>query len=245
MRPPVFHSAGRSHVGKVRQVNEDAFLCRDEAGLWAVADGMGGHHAGDVASQAIVHALGQIPRREALSEAVDAVDDMLEQANTSLRYRAAAQEPPRTCGSTVVALLLRDRCGAILWAGDSRLYRLRHGQLAQLSEDHSQVQDLVKQGMILEEDAAAHPAANVITRAVGAADRLCLDVDVFQVQPGDIFLLCSDGLYREVGETELPTLLAQPPAQAAAACVQAALARGGRDNITAVVVQAQAETGAA
>ena len=191
-------SDGISDVGKIRTVNEDAFTDRPDAGLWVVADGMGGHDAGDFASHAIIDSLNQVGPQRRLSTFIDAVEDRLLQVNQGLIEAAAEREVPTTIGSTVVALLAVQNYCACLWAGDSRAYRLCGGQMQPVSQDHSQVEELIEQGLLLREDAESHPAANVITRAVGAADTLFIDVELVELQDGDRFLLCSDGLFKEV-----------------------------------------------
>ncbi len=230
-------SAGISDVGKIRKINEDAFADRPDIGLWVVADGMGGHDAGDFASRAIVDSLQQVGLYRRLSTFIDAVEDCLLQVNRDLIEEAEKREASTTIGSTVVTLLaVQDYCGC-LWAGDSRAYRLRDGQLQAVSQDHSQVEELIEQGLLLREDAEAHPAANVITRAVGAAEELFVDVELVELQDGDRFLLCSDGLFKEVSEPEIAQQLRQGSCQGVCRdLVQLALERGSRDNVTVIVV---------
>lgn len=230
-------SAGISDVGKIRKINEDAFTDRPETGLWVVADGMGGHDAGDFASQAIVESLSQVEPNPQLSLLIDEVEDRLLQVNQSLIEEAAKREEPTTIGSTVVALLaVKNHC-ACLWAGDSRAYRLRDGQMTPVSQDHSQVEELIEQGLLLREDAEAHPAANVITRAVGAAEELFIDVELVELQDGDRFLLCSDGLFKEVSEPEIAQYMQRGSCQDVCHdLVELALERGSRDNVTVVTI---------
>ncbi len=232
-----WRSSARSDVGCVRKINEDAYLDSGHIGLWAVADGMGGHAAGDLASSSIVAALADIPPPDSLSQLVDAVEDQLLTVNRQLRETAARRDG-RMIGSTVVALLIWRRHCACLWAGDSRIYRLRAGKLEQLTSDHSQVEEMIERGELLREDAASHPAANVITRAIGADDELCVDVVLYDVEPGDRFLLCSDGLYKEIADEEFAIHLATRDAeQAGRDLLSLALERGARDNVTIIVVQ--------
>lgn len=230
-------SAAATDVGGKRKINEDALLARPEVGLWVVADGMGGHAAGDVASNAIVHPLQQIERPAALPDFVEAVEDILLSVNSQLRDYAQNELGGRTVGSTVVSLLLSQRTGVCLWAGDSRLYRLRNGQLTRLSRDHSAVQELVESGAITQSEADRHPKSNVITRAVGGGEVLYVDSAVFAPEAGDTYLLCSDGLYNEVSEDSIRRKLGLDLDDAVQRLIDEALHNGGRDNISVVVVK--------
>lgn len=212
-------------------------LERPEAGLWVVADGMGGHAAGDVASHAVVHPLSLVQRPDALADFVEAVEDALMSVNQQLRDYATQELGGRTVGSTVVVLLLSARTGVCLWAGDSRLYRLRGGQLSRISRDHSAVQEMVDAGAITQEEADRHPKSNVITRAVGGSERLLVDAAVFAPETGDTYLLCSDGLYNEVAEDVIRRKLALAPEDAVKQLLDEALHNGGRDNVSMVVVR--------
>lgn len=240
-KPQPFHwsSAGRSHVGMVRAINEDACLAMPELGLWAVADGMGGHEAGDVASRMIVESLQQIPPPTNWQALLDSARERLIDVNQRLREESAQRYQHRTIGSTVVVLLAhQDRC-ACLWVGDSRIYRLRNGRLEQLTRDHSHVQELVDQGLISPEDAHRHPLANVITRAVGSAEELRIDEKIYPLRNGDIFLLCSDGLNKTVSDEEITRLLLHSDhncQEAVKAFIHLALMRDASDNVTTVVV---------
>jgi len=140
-------------------------------------------------------------------------------------------------GSTVVSMVLGQRTGVCLWAGDSRLYRLRKGQLSRVSRDHSAVQELVDAGVISAAQAENHPNSNVITRAVGGAEHLFVDAAVFAPEAGDIFLLCSDGLYNEVPDDLIRRKLALEPEAAATSLLDAALENGARDNVTLIIVK--------
>jgi protein phosphatase len=232
-------SSARSDVGRVRADNEDACLQQPERACWAVADGMGGHAVGDLASGMIVDALGRLSEPESLADyLVDARDRLLE-VNQWLRNEAARRQVS-VIGSTVVALLGCDGYCGYLWAGDSRLYLCRQGHLQQLTRDHSQVEELKALGHLTEEEAVNHPAQHLITRAVGATDRLELDTHTITVADGDTFLLCSDGLSNELSAQEIQaSLMVADCDTACETLIEAALARGGRDNITAVVVRAQ------
>lgn len=221
----------------VREVNEDAFLARDDIGLWVVADGMGGHSAGDVASRMVVDALRATGAPGRLSEFVDAVEDRLARVNAELR-RIAGERSAQTVGTTVVALLARRRHAVCLWAGDSRLYRYRAGVIEQLSSDHALVKEMVERGELTESQAAHHPQGNLVTRAVGAAERLALDVDLFDLAAGDIYVLCSDGLDKELSPEEIAEVLGrEDPEPPSSVLVDIALSRGSRDNVTVVTVE--------
>ena len=234
-------SACRSDVGKLRKVNEDACLDLPERGLWAVADGMGGHDAGDVASHMVVQALQDVPRHGTLGGTVDDVRQRLTRANEQLRLEAMARNRP-VVGTTVAVLMAYEQHYVYLWAGDSRVYLYRDRRLRQLSRDHSRVEQLIALGVLRREEAENHPQSNVVTRAVGAADALDLDAEIQETRAGDRFLLCSDGLTKELNDDAIAPLLGMDdPAVCADGLVQAALDRGGRDNVTVVVVHADAE----
>jgi serine/threonine-protein phosphatase Stp1 len=233
-------SAARTHVGTVRRRNEDAVLERAQIGLWAVADGAGGHQRGDYASGCVVAALGAVNPELSGSLLVQDVKDRLAEANRELRARAATLGPDALVGSTVTVVLIQHGLSWCLWAGDSRFYRMRAGRLRQLSRDQSHVQHLVDRGEITPEAAAAHPLANVVTNLVGASDELVLEERRDELEPGDVLLLCSDGLTRTLDDAELTAILAAVPIEAAAdRLIEAALARGARDNVSAVVIEYQ------
>lgn len=235
-----WQSVALTDTGARRKHNEDAVLARPEAGLWCVADGMGGHEAGDVASRMIVEALAALPSADSLADWVDRIDDTLEDVNHRLRDHAATQFGGRTMGSTVVVMLARGDTGACLWAGDSRLYRWRGGTIEQISTDHSEVQKLVDQGVLTPEEADNHPNANIITRAMGGAPDLHIDVTLFSIHAGDRFLLCSDGLYNEVLAAEMGEALGDASVeQAAGRLLGLALERGARDNVSVVIAGAE------
>lgn len=239
-RPIDWRSGWRTDVGAVREINEDALLVRPEISLWAVADGMGGHEVGDVASRMIIETLQQVGSEARLSDFVDRIEQSLLDVNQRILDYADLMFDNATMGSTLVALMIRGRVGVCLWAGDSRLYRLRNHQLTQLSRDHSHVQELIEMGAIAPEDAAGHPHANVITRAIGAEEEGFIDINVFNAQIGDTFLLCSDGLYNTVGDDELSRALSGRDAQAIAEeLVQMSLERGAPDNVSVVVIKGE------
>ncbi|WP_332671316.1 PP2C family protein-serine/threonine phosphatase [Aromatoleum sp.] len=231
-----WQSAARCHVGLVRETNEDACLDRPARGLWAVADGMGGHDAGDVASASVVAALDALAPCDSLTDRVADARAQLLGVNRTLRGEAIRRDVP-IIGSTVVALMTGDNYGAYLWAGDSRLYLYRGRRLKLLTRDHSQIEELKARGEYSAEQAAA--AQNLITRAVGAVDTLELDSGGVPVADGDIFLLCTDGLTNHVGDDEIGAALASSDCRLAAdTLIDLALKGGGRDNISVVVVRA-------
>jgi protein phosphatase len=231
-------SASRTDVGNVRKLNEDSVLELAGRGVWAVADGMGGHAAGDVASRAVVDALANVTATDSLGGLLSDVRQRLQAVNRALNQEARNRRV-QVIGSTVVALLTFGGHAVVVWAGDSRAYLYRQGQLTQLTSDHSQVQELVNQGLITSEQAEHHPASNMITRAVGVADELELDSEMVEVREGDSFLLCSDGLYNEVNRSEIAESLAVGDCrQSCDLLVKQALAHGARDNVSVVVVRA-------
>ena len=227
-------SAVCTHVGHVRELNEDSCLARPDLGIWAVADGMGGHDRGDRASALIVGELGRVRRPRDARELLRAVDQTLANCNRMLLERARDGE---MTGSTIVALLVFDQDFAVVWAGDSRLYRLRGGHLEQLTRDHSYVQELIEGGKLSPERAREHPLASRITRAIGADLQLQLDVVDGRLEPDDVLLLCSDGLTAMVDDATIGAILGESEPHAAAdRLIEAALAAGGYDNVSAVVV---------
>jgi protein phosphatase/serine/threonine-protein phosphatase Stp1 len=227
-----FVSWAATHVGTVRKHNEDSLVDRSDLGLWAVADGAGGHSRGDVASRMIADTLEGLPSNLSASEVLAEVRQRMTETNATLR---ASVTPPEISASTVVVLMARGEHYACLWAGDSRMYVLRGGTMTQVTRDHSLVQDMVEAGAIRAEDAESHPNANIITRAVGSGDELDLDKITDRLLPGDRFLLCSDGLCKTLPDSLTAELLASSD-DPAGKLIQATLEHHGRDNVTAVVV---------
>jgi type VI secretion system protein ImpM len=226
--PRLYDSAAVTDVGRQRSENQDAYVERGQEGFWLVADGMGGHQFGGWASQVVAECATVIDLAGDVTTMANASAQALQEANAQLRRRAAT-EPGFDAGTTVVALCLRDDAGIVAWAGDSRLYRLREGELTQLTRDHTVAND---PGAV-----ATGADAHVITRAVGGAPVLELDQLRFEVRDGDRFLLCSDGLYSELSAGDIAAELGAPDCAAAAKnLVARALEHGGEDNITAVVV---------
>jgi len=233
-----FKSSATTHVGMVRKVNQDSYAERSDIGVWAVADGMGGHEAGEIASAMVTDHIKRLPSNENIVDMLDAVERSIMAANQQLIERAASYDSQRVPGSTVVVLIINGDQGAIVWAGDSRIYRHRDNQITQLTRDHSHVQDLVEQGVILESEAESHPMANVITRAVGISEPLELDSQWIDVRPDDQFLLCSDGLSRLVTNEELQSMMDNKDSdEVTQSLLHTALVRGARDNVTLICVK--------
>jgi protein phosphatase len=223
----------------VRDINEDACLDKPEQGLWAVADGMGGHARGDVASRMVIEALSRLESYDVLERFVADAKETLLGVNRRLREEADLRSVS-VIGSTVVALLACGAKCAFLWAGDSRLYLYRGGQLQQLTRDHSQLEELKSRIDAVPEQTLHQTARNLITRAVGATDTLEPDVETMTIEDGDMFLLCSDGLSNEVNEEEIRSaLVAGNCGQAAEVLIDMALHHGGRDNVSVVVARVE------
>jgi len=224
-------SASETSVGNVRQINEDAHLDLPAVGLWVVADGMGGHSAGDVASRMIVEGLGDFRPDPRPSVMIDDIEVRVNRVNRVIFDLSSAKGA--VSGSTVAALVTFDKYVACLWAGDSRIYRLRGVALEQLTHDHSEVQELADSGREVEGESAS----NVITRAVGGLPQVALDLEIRELQDGDAFLICSDGLYRELPDRDIAWHLRRPPHEACAAMLEQALQGTCSDNVTAIVAK--------
>lgn len=249
----IWRSAALSDVGRAREVNEDAFYNDAEQGLWAVADGMGGLARGDYASSVVVDAFFHYMKASSIAGCIRDIETRLREAHANCRNsfkgkeqgkgKEKGKEKAERVGSTVAALYYYGGYGFLLWAGDSRVYRLRNDELQLLTTDHTVAQEKIASGAMTPEKAARHPSAHVLTRAVGVHQTLHMDLDYDRVLAGDRFLLCSDGLYNELADTELRSLLKDGEVQEAVkALVNKALDQGGRDNITAIVIDAAADT---
>jgi protein phosphatase/serine/threonine-protein phosphatase Stp1 len=223
-------------VGRVRKINEDSILSLPDQRIWVVSDGMGGHEAGDFASQTVVDTIAMIPPDLEPADLMRALRQSIHAANARV-HEAATTRFRTTVGATVVALLLTDTHFVAFWAGDSRIYLLRAGELQMITSDHSVVGEFVAAGQMTWDEAERHPHANAITRAVGVDAVLDLDKVRGEVQPGDRFLLCSDGLTKYATFATLQAALAREPIETVADTLQAfALAQGGGDNISIIVV---------
>jgi type VI secretion system protein ImpM len=225
-----FRSAAASDVGQVRDINQDSFLERSEFGLWVVADGLGGHSAGEQASRMVCDAFAEFPPASSFDETIAGARTRMQDVNDELLLGSARSLLGERSLSTVVALLVRGSQMAVLWAGDSRLYRLRSGRLEQVTHDHSVGEQRGRGG---QQDSHA------VTRAVGAHTVLTLDMVRDRVLPGDRLLLCSDGLTRAVPDVQIQSLLGHGDLRTVVdSLVQATLKAGAPDNVTAVVVEA-------
>ncbi len=228
--------SARSHVGLKRKLNEDAVLALPEESLWLVADGMGGHEAGDYASRLVADMVAAIPPGLPPSDRMVTLRDVLRQAHAAIRAEAEARGGG-TIGTTVACMMLANGHFVGLWAGDSRIYLLRNNQIQMLTTDHSVVADLVLAGQMSWDEAEQHPQSNAINRAVGVGDELELDKIRGEVQPGDRFLICSDGLSKYATFPMLEKALSEMPIETVAdQLIQIALDGGGADNISVIVV---------
>jgi len=237
-----FHieSNGVTHTGHVRTRNEDSYLVLPEQSLWVVADGMGGHHAGDFASQSITQNLGLYKQAKSLEESILLLEENVINTNAIIRKKASKLGKNMTIGATVVCAYIWQNFLFAFWAGDSRLYRFRDGQLIRLTEDHSYVEELVKMGKIEAKDAETHPASNVVLRAVGIDDTLRLDFEYFDLLDGDIFIICSDGLYKDLVEEKISPIIQQNSdnmENLAQSLLSSSLEAGGTDNTSIITIK--------
>ncbi len=240
--------AGRTDVGKVRPGNEDAFFADNERGVFIVADGMGGHVAGEVASQIVTETVGPgvcdaIGEGLSAAELEERVLELIEEANRAILHRAESEPEKRGMGTTLTLLaLVPDSEYLIEQVGDSRGYLLRDGVLNQITRDHTVVQQQVDRGALTPEQARDHPLSHILTRALGTEADVEADTYGDTAQPGDIFLLCSDGLSGMLSDDMIEAILSTPTDDlqgVADALIDAANAAGGLDNVTAVVVKVE------
>lgn len=230
-------SAGVSDPGLKRAVNEDSILIDDDRKLWAVADGMGGHKNGAYASALAVQCLSGQEYEADFDRALERIADRIYLANEQIFNADGGQDTRGTMGTTIVSLLIRDQRFAIVWVGDSRAYIYRRGGLFRLSTDHTHVQDLVDQGVLSEIEAEHHPMAHVLSRALGVQESVQVDIVQDMLEPGDIFLLCSDGLTGPVSEDAIREILTSYESGAAAdKLIEAAHANGAPDNVSVALV---------
>ena len=238
-----FETGEATDPGRLREHNEDSLFTRPEWGVWTVADGMGGHQAGDFASQTITHELASVGMPSSAADLTARFMERLGRANTRI-IQHAAHLGGATIGSTVVALLIHEDAYACVWSGDSRAYLLRDGVLSQQSQDHTEVRELLEAGAISATEATLWPRKNVITRAVGVTPEPNCDIVSGMLMPGDAFLLCSDGLTEHIEDHEIAEMMRAPTAQMACdQMIRETLERGARDNVTTVLVRAHARTG--
>lgn len=251
-----YRSHGHTDVGRVRKHNEDAFIIDESLHLYVVCDGLGGHAAGEVASEETVYTIRawvrrELPKIEGLlhdpydqdlqAQAEKILSTAVQAATYMVHSMAEFDDTKAGMGTTTSVLLLLGRVAVVAQVGDSRIYLARDGQIAQITDDHTLIAMQIREGMLTEEEAKHAPHRNVITRAVGSHEYVEVDTRVVETVPGDRFLLCTDGLhgYFDVNE-ELLEYLALPAEQATRNLIDTAIARGGRDNITAIVVEVEA-----
>ncbi|HMM20472.1 MAG TPA: Stp1/IreP family PP2C-type Ser/Thr phosphatase [Selenomonadales bacterium] len=221
----------KSDIGRVREINEDSFICAPP--LLVVADGMGGHVAGEVASQLAAATLQKCVLSQTDQPAAAALNKAIEQANTLIYRMAKEKNELSGMGTTVTAAYVDE--AVLYWGhvGDSRLYLVRDGELQQITEDHSLVGELVRSGSISAEEALTHPHRNILTRAVGTSDQVRVDSGAIDLREGDVVLLCTDGLTNMVPDEEIRDILLDG-ANAVEALIDRANAAGGLDNITVI-----------
>lgn len=233
-------SAAFTDAGAVREVNEDSCLELAGKGIWVVADGMGGHANGQLASRLICDRISRVGQAACSVDLVDEVEDCLMAVNRELFELGADSGDQWTVGSTVVALVALNRHAVLLWAGDSRAYRFRSGLLRQITRDHSEVQGLIDEGLVDPLDREEHPKANVITRAIGGEPEIVVDAEICSIRSGDRFLLCTDGLYRELSLEEMADRMAVQSLDRAVRELERVVAEQRcADNVTAVVIDFQ------
>jgi PPM family protein phosphatase len=246
-------AAGLSDVGRKRKGNEDSYHIDIERGLFIVADGMGGHVAGEVASRLAVDTIQEFMRvsdtdseitwpfefDENLSEGGNRIQAAIQLANREIGRHMQSQEEHRGMGTTVVTAVVLDESCYIGHVGDSRAYLIRDGEIRQLTRDHTFVNDQVEKGFMSKAEAERHPARNILTRAVGSAEDLVVDLSETRLKPGDYVLLCSDGLSSMVEDLEILRVVTETNGNLEAACaglVNLANEHGGWDNVTAVLI---------
>jgi len=241
--PPVsfqISSNGVTDTGHVRDKNEDSILVQADENVWIVADGMGGHHAGDFASQTITNNLSLFKQHSSLDDSILLLEENILNSNSIIRKKSYKLGRSATIGSTIVCVYIWRNLLFTFWAGDSRLYRYRDRCLERLTEDHSYVEELVRMGKIEARDAEEHPAANVVLKAVGIDDNLCLDFEYFEVQQDDIYIICSDGLYKDLAETKITPIIESNPdnmAELSQSLLAASLDAGGTDNTSIITLK--------
>jgi serine/threonine protein phosphatase PrpC len=232
-----FQTGAATHVGLVRDRNEDNYLVRAETGVWAVADGMGGHDHGDLASETVIKALQSIDAASSAEELLSICEKRIFEANSRLR-ELGHQQNDSIIGTTIAVLLVFDGYFACVWCGDSRIYLIRGGAITQISCDHTEVQDLIARGILTAKEAERWSGNNAITRAIGVLDSPELEMRSGPVDMGDIFVLCTDGLTRHVQDTDiLSVVTSNGPQTACDQLVKLTLDRGAFDNVTLIVTR--------
>ncbi len=230
-------SFGFTDPGNSRKVNEDALLLKPSTGLWLIADGMGGHSFGSYASQLVVNRIAATDTSGTIEQALNKIHIALQDVNTHL-VEYAKQHEQGVCGSTVIGVLMRNQTCVFFWAGDSRLYLVRDQRISQLSKDHSVEQEQIDKGLLKKDD-PSFSSKNLITRAVGGDHQLSLEIRYHQTQPGDQFFLCSDGVYNEISDQEIESIINMPNS-AKERCLTMngeVIKRTARDNFTGIIVE--------
>ena len=231
--PHTTYTCHGTHIGHIRRINEDALFVNEAEGLWLVADGIGGHGDGDKASAAVVEQVESYCRGSSVEECLADINVRLLQAHQACKNIAGAGRS----STTVAALIIFQSKAILIWAGDSRIYRLRGNELTVLTEDHNLAQERYRRGELSRDAAQRLPSANVLTRAVGIHQDLHLDAEITEIEAGDRFLVCTDGLYKELTLEKIQSMLGVPFGEhILTALFDEALQRGGRDNITGIVV---------
>ncbi len=234
---PPCETGAVSHTGLVRRANEDRFVARPDFGIWAVADGMGGHENGAIASARVAAAIEAVGTAASAPDLLARLEAEVLAANAELRTQSSAQAG-RAMGSTMAALLFYEPHFACVWSGDSRVYLVREGRIAQVTRDHTEVQELVDKGVLSPDEARHSPRRHIITRAIGVHDTPELDLDNGELSGGDVFVLCSDGLTNHVEDAEILAAVRDAGCQAACdALLALTLERGASDNVTIVIVR--------
>lgn len=246
----MFEVSARTDVGKTRPVNQDAIYCSSEPvgslpNLFIVADGLGGHKGGDIASKlAITHFCDHIINEHGSAAADEIKDNFLDilasaahAANKAVFSQAEMNTELYGMGTTLTACTITDGKCIIVHIGDSRAYSIANGKIKQLTNDHSYVSEMVKAGQITQKEAQKHPNRNILTKVLGIDSEMSADGYVFETEPGSVILLCSDGLYNMVKENKITDLINNTQTEPAEALVEAANKAGGKDNISVVVVK--------
>ncbi|HHL18297.1 MAG TPA: serine/threonine-protein phosphatase [Thiothrix sp.] len=232
-----YHSAGVTDKGCVRDHNEDAFLDLNQHAVWVVADGAGGHSSGDVASNMIVDQLATIKNKLALNEMTDEVIHCLSAVNSELIRLSGGERTKKLIASTVCVLIIRQKKCVCLWSGDSRIYLYRNKKLTALTRDHNRVDEFIAAGFS-EEEAEKMPIAQQLVNAIGVQEPLNIEKCLYETKTDDVFLLCSDGLYKELTEKEIEAKLTGNMVEKNVQdLLTSTLNRGARDNTTALLVQ--------
>jgi len=238
-KPFSFKSFGITNQGCVRSHNEDAFLESTEKGFWVVADGAGGHQSGDVASNLIVNELSKLKRSRFFGSFVKKIKNCLQDVNSTLIDKSGGEKTNTLIASTVCVLIAQRANIVCLWSGDSRIYQLRNEKLTQLTRDHNRVNEFIKAGFSAEE-AEKYPLAQHLTAAVGVTSPLLTETQSIEVIEGDTYLLCSDGLFKELTDKDIQEILQQESLKYAASdLIDLALSRGATDNVTVLIVRSE------